>query len=66
MLFALTGTAWAAFMSEQDDPTNVTNRAGVLWSDTYDMDDSNLSFSGSVALDKVKTLNARVNSDARA
>lgn len=47
-----------------DDPTKVTTKVGVSWSDTYDMDDSNLSFSGSMALDKAKKLNARVNSDA--
>ena len=47
-----------------DDPTKVTTKAGVSWSDTYDLDDSNLSFSGSVALAKAKKLNARVNSDA--
>jgi len=69
MLFVLNGTAWAAAVSEprdklDDDPTKVTTKAGVSWSDTYDLDDSNLSFSGSVALDKAKKLNARVNSDA--
>lgn len=47
-----------------DDPTKVTTKAGVSWSDTYDMDDSNVSFSGSVALDKARKLNARINSDA--
>ncbi|MGB9095560.1 hypothetical protein [Erwinia sp.] len=47
-----------------DDPTKVTSEAGVSWSNTYDLDDSNLSFSGSVALDKARKLNARINSDA--
>ncbi|MDI9221538.1 hypothetical protein QMZ30_11575 [Pantoea sp. EA-12] len=47
-----------------DDPTKITTKAGVSWSDTYDMDDSNVSFSGSIALDKAKKLNARINSDA--
>lgn len=46
------------------DPTKVTTKVGVSWSDTCDMDDSTLSFSGSVALDPAKKLNARVNSDA--
>lgn len=47
-----------------DDPTKVTTKAGISWSDTYNMDDSNVSFSGSVALDKARKLNARINSDA--
>lgn len=47
-----------------DDPTKVTTKLGVSWSDTWDMDDSNVSFSGSVALDKARKLNARINSDA--
>lgn len=47
-----------------DDPTKVTTKAGIAWSDTYDLDDSNLSFSGSVALDKARKINARINSDA--
>lgn len=47
-----------------NDPTKVTTKIGVSWSDTYDLDDSNLSFSGSVALDAARKLNARVNSDA--
>lgn len=38
------------------DPIKVTTKAGVSWSDTYDMDDRNLSFSGLVALDQIKNL----------
>ncbi|WP_338556982.1 hypothetical protein [Erwinia sp. E_sp_B04_7] len=47
-----------------DDPTKVTTKVGASWSDNYDLDDSNLSFSGSVALDAARKLNARINSDA--
>ncbi|MGB9096660.1 hypothetical protein [Erwinia sp.] len=47
-----------------DDPTKVTTKAGASWSDNYELDDSNLSFSGSVALDEARKLNARINSDA--
>lgn len=47
-----------------DDPTKVTTKVAVAWSDTYDLDDSNLSVSGSVAIDKARKLNARINSDA--
>ena len=69
MLFLLNGMVQAATVKEareklDDDPTKVTTKVGVSWSGTYDMDDSNLSFSGSVALDQAKKLNARVNSDA--
>ncbi len=40
-----------------DDPTKVTTKLGIAWSDTYSLDDSNLSFSGSVALDAARKLN---------
>ncbi|WGK56343.1 hypothetical protein [Pantoea sp. SS70] len=68
-LLILSQSAYSAGVNDNrdkldDDPTKVTTKVGVSWSDTYDMDDSNLSFSGSVALDQAKKLNARVNSDA--
>lgn len=47
-----------------DDPTKVTTQVGVAWSDDYDLDDSDVTFSGSLALDAARKLNARINSDA--
>ncbi|MBU9844359.1 hypothetical protein [Rahnella ecdela] len=47
-----------------DDPTKVTTKFGITWSDNYDMDDSNVAFSGSLAFDQVKKINVRINSDA--
>ena len=71
LLVFISGSALAAGSDDgkgdqklDDDPTKVTTKAGLSWSDTYDMDDSNVSFSGSIALDKAKKLNARINSDA--
>lgn len=49
---------------QDDDPTKVTTKVGVSWSDNYDFDDSNVSFSASWAFDEARKLNARVNSDA--
>ncbi|MED7793112.1 hypothetical protein TB147_17560 [Klebsiella aerogenes] len=49
---------------QDDDPTKVTTKIGVSWSDNYDFDDSNVSFSASWAFDEARKLNARVNSDA--
>ncbi|MCT4715325.1 hypothetical protein MUA01_10095 [Enterobacteriaceae bacterium H18W14] len=49
---------------QDDDPTKVTTKVGVSWSDNYDMDDSNVSFSASLALSEAQKINARVNSDA--
>ena len=71
VLQLITSLSWAAAPENaaekqklDDDPTKVTTKVAVAWSDTYDMDDSNLSLSGSVALDKARKLNARINSDA--
>lgn len=47
-----------------DDPTKVTTKVGVAWSDNYDMNDSNVTFSGSLALDEARKINVKVNSDA--
>ncbi|EAB4666556.1 hypothetical protein IB591_001254 [Salmonella enterica] len=49
---------------QDDDPTKVTTKVGISWSDNYDFDDSNVSFSASWAFDEARKLNARVNSDA--
>lgn len=49
---------------QDDDPTKVTTKVGISWSDNYDMDDSNVSFSASWAFDEARKLNARINSDA--
>lgn len=47
-----------------DDPTRVTTQVGVSWSDNYDFDDSDVTFSGSLAFDAARKLNAKINSDA--
>lgn len=47
-----------------NDPTKVITKAGISYSDTYDFDDDNWSFSGSIALDAARKINARINSDA--
>ena len=49
---------------QDDDPTKVTTKVGISWSDNYDFDDSNVSFSASRAFDEARKVNARVNSDA--
>ncbi|WP_182039430.1 hypothetical protein [Vibrio alginolyticus] len=47
-----------------DDPTKVITKAGVSYSDNYDVEDGNLSFSGSIALDEARKINFRLNDDA--
>lgn len=49
---------------QDDDPTKVTTKVGISWSDNYDFDDSNVSLSASWAFDEARKVNARVNSDA--
>lgn len=62
--FAKAGEVKTNAEKSADDPTKVTTKVGVSWSDNYEMNDSNVSFSGSLAFDQVKKLNVRVNSDA--
>lgn len=47
-----------------DDPTKVISKVGVSYANNYDFDDANLSFSGSIAFDQARKLNARINDDA--
>ncbi|SDH33061.1 hypothetical protein SAMN04488136_11392 [Vibrio xiamenensis] len=47
-----------------DDPTKVITKVGVSYANNFDFDDSNVAFSGSLALDDARKLNARVNHDA--
>ncbi len=47
-----------------DDPTKVITKVGLSYANNYDFDDSNVSFSGSLALDEARKLNARLNDDA--
>lgn len=47
-----------------DDPTKVITKVGVSYANNYDFDDSNVSFSGSLALDSARKINVRLNSDA--
>lgn len=47
-----------------DDPTKVISKIGVSYANNYDFDDSNVAFSGSIAFDQARKLNARINEDA--
>ncbi len=47
-----------------DDPTKVISKVGVSYANNYDFNDSNLSFSGSIAFDQARKLNVRINDDA--
>jgi hypothetical protein len=47
-----------------DDPTKVITKIGVSYDNNYDLDDGNLSFSGSFAFDEARKINAHLNSDA--
>lgn len=47
-----------------DDPTKVISKLGVSYANNYDFDDQNISFSGSIAFDQARKLNARINDDA--
>ncbi len=46
-----------------DDPTKVITKAGVSYANNFDFNDDNFSFSGSLALDEARKINARINSD---
>ncbi|GEM_PF-312814 len=62
--FGKAGTVKTNSEKSDDDPTRVTTQVGVSWSDDYDFDDSDVTFSGSLALDDARKINARINSDA--
>ncbi len=47
-----------------DDPTKVVTKVGISYANNYDFDDSNVSFSGSLAFDPARKINLRLNSDA--
>jgi len=47
-----------------DDPTKVITKAGISYANNYDFDDSNVSLSGSLALDPARKINVRLNEDA--
>ncbi|WP_045407893.1 hypothetical protein [Vibrio jasicida] len=47
-----------------DDPTKVITKFGASYSNNYDFDDQNISFSGSLALDEARKINVRINDDA--
>ncbi|WP_223271280.1 hypothetical protein [Buttiauxella sp. B2] len=64
MLMAQTGGVKANKDKSDDDPTKITTKLGVAWSDSYDMNDSNVAFSGSLALDEARQMTASINSDA--
>ena len=47
-----------------DDPTKITTKIGVSYTNDYDLEDSGATFKGSLAFGPVSKLNARVNDDA--
>lgn len=47
-----------------DDPTKITTKVGVSYTNNYDLDDAGVNFSASLAFDPVRKLNVRVNEDA--
>lgn len=47
-----------------DDPTRITTKVGISYSDNYGVDNSSLRFSGSVALDPARKINVSLNDDA--
>jgi len=47
-----------------DDPTKITTKLGVSYSNDYDLEDGAATFSGSLAFGPVSKLNAKVNDDA--
>lgn len=69
---AVAGAAYAAPNSDikdnksklADDPTKVITKVGISYANNYDFDDSNVSFSGSLALDEARKINVRLNDDA--
>lgn len=63
LLHAQTGNVKANKDKSDDDPTKITTKVGIAWSDSYDMNDSNVAFSGSLALDEARQINTSVNSD---
>ncbi len=46
-----------------DDPTKVITKIGISYANNYDFDDSNVSFSASLALDEARKINIRINED---
>ncbi|SNY63031.1 hypothetical protein [Enterobacter sp. CC120223-11] len=64
LAFAQAGIVKTNQQKSDDDPTKVTTKVGVAWSDNYDMNDSNVDFSGSLAFDEARKMNVKVNSDA--
>jgi hypothetical protein len=63
ILFAQTGNVKAQNEKSDNDPTKVTTQVGLSWSDNDDFDDSDVTFSGSLAFDPTRKINVRVNSD---
>lgn len=46
-----------------EDPTKIVTKLGLGYSNNYDFDNSTLKFSGSLALDAVRKINASIKSD---
>lgn len=47
-----------------DDPTKITTKIGVSYTNDYDLEDGGATFKGSLAFGPVSKLNVRVNDDA--
>lgn len=64
LAFSETGTDKKATKSKlSEDPTSITTKLGVNYSNNYDLDDSSVTLSGSLALDPVRKINVRIDSD---
>jgi len=46
-----------------EDPTKVTTKIGINYNNNYDLDNSGLRFSGSLALDPIRKINASITED---
>lgn len=46
-----------------EDPTKVTTKFGINYNNNYDLNNAGLRFSGSVALDPIRKINASINED---
>jgi len=47
-----------------DDPTKITTKIGVSYSNDYDLDDGSATFKGSLAFGPVSKINVQINDDA--
>ena len=46
-----------------EDPTKVTTKLGISYSNNYDLEDEGVTFSGSLAFDPARKINVKINDD---